>query len=80
MSQAKVDKYKQDKANRQQIMKKEKRELFLWRTGAYAVCIAAVAWIGFSAYSRFNVPEPKSYAVTTDAVDDYLSGLDAETE
>lgn len=75
MSQAKVDRYKQEKANRQKMMKKEKRERFLWKMGGGLVCLAMVLWIGFSAYGKFHVETAKTYEVTTDAVDDYLAGL-----
>lgn len=79
MSQAKVDKYKKEKANRAQIIKKEKREKMLWKIGGYLFCLLVVCWIGFSAYSKFHVEEEKSYEVVTTAVDDYLNGL-TETE
>ena len=78
MSQAKVDKYKQDKANRQKIMRKEKRERLVWKVGGYLVCALVVCWIGFSAYNKFHVPVAKGYEVSTGAIDDYLDGLDEE--
>ena len=78
MSQAKVDRYKEQKANRQKIMKKEKRERMLWRIGGYAVLLVLVAWIGVSAYSRFHVETRKFYDADTTAVDTYLNDLSAE--
>lgn len=78
MSQAKVDKYKQEKLNRQKIMRKEKRERLAWKIGGYAVCVLVVCWIGFSAYNKFHVPTAKNYEVSTGAIDDYLDGLDEE--
>lgn len=81
MSQEKVDRYKKDKANRQQIMKKEKLEKKLWKIGCYVVLIAIVCWIGYSAYDRYHVVEAKTYEVDTTAVDNYLSdAAAAETE
>lgn len=78
MSQAKVDKYKQEKANRQQIMRKEKRVRLAWKMGGYLACLLVVCWIGFSAYNKFHVPVAQNYEVSTGAIDDYLSGLDEE--
>ena len=43
MSQKKVDAYKAEKANREKIMKKEKRVLRLEKLIALAFCIVAVA-------------------------------------
>ena len=78
MSQAKVDKYKQEKANRQKIMRKEIRERLAWKIGGYVVCALVVCWIGFSVYGKVHVPVAKSYEVSTGAIDDYLNGLNEE--
>lgn len=80
MSQAKVDKYKKDKANRQKIMQREKRERLAWKIGGYGLCVIAVCWIGFSAYNKFYTPPVKTYEVATGAIDDYLEGLETEAE
>ncbi|MGN0355768.1 MAG: hypothetical protein ACI4EI_11955 [Muricoprocola sp.] len=78
MSQAKVDRYKEEKANRKKIMKKEKREKLLWKIGGYAVVLVMVGWIGFSVYDKVHVETAETYAVATTAIDDYLAGLDEE--
>lgn len=78
MSQAKVDRYKEQKANRQQIMKKEKREKMLWKIGGSLLAIVLVGWIGFSAYDSLRVETRKTYEVDVTAMEDYLTGLDAE--
>lgn len=86
MSQEKVDKYKQQKANRTKLQKKEKRTLFFEKLAIGAVCIAAVAWIGYSAYGVAVRPDPEAEQekTTTEmdltAVSDYLSGLSEEAE
>ena len=59
MSQKKVDAYKAEKANREKIMKKEKRVLRLEKLIALAFCIVAVVWIGFSVYSKVNEGKKK---------------------
>lgn len=85
MSQQKVDRYKKQKANRAKIQKKEKRVLFLEKLVAGLVCIAAVGWIGYSAYGVITRPDPdaEQEVVTTEMdvtpLNDYLSGL-SETE
>ena len=50
MSQAKVDRYKQEKKNRDKIIKKEKRQLAAMKAGVSVVAIALVAWVGVSVY------------------------------
>lgn len=83
MSQQKVDQYKKDKANRQQIMKKEK---FIRRV-EYSVTVLIIClllvWCGVSIVQK--VQEKKAEQVETveldnTAIDDYITGLDAEAE
>ena len=78
MSQAKVDRYKEQKANRQQIMPKQKREKMMWKVGGSVVAVALVVWIGFSAFNKFYVPPRTAYEVNTAAMDEYLNTLTAE--
>lgn len=78
MSQKKVDAYKEQKANRQKIVKREKRILMLEKIAGLAVCIAAVAWIGFSVYSKATDSQTATVQETildTAALDDYVSSL-----
>ena len=57
MSQKKVDSYKAGKNNRSRTAKKEKLidrlEILAW----VAICVAMVAWIGFSAYAKITAKE-----------------------
>ena len=84
MSQEKVDRYKEEKTNRAKIQKKEKRTLFLEKSAIAAVCVAAIGWIGYSAYNLITRPDPDKAqeTVTTEmdvnALNDYLAGLSAE--
>lgn len=81
MSQAKVDRYKEEKKNREKIMKKQKRQAFLLRLAGTVVAIVLVGWIGFSVYQKVQGDVSHTYAVKTDVMDDYLNSLDAsETE
>ena len=50
MSQKKVDAYKAQKANRKQIMKKEKTMLMVEKTVGLLLGVAIVGWIGYSGY------------------------------
>ena len=83
MSQAKVDQHKKEKANRKNEMRKEKIERILVGCGAALLAAAICVWIGFSIYTQANGSdttdaESSTVEVNTDAVDDYLDGLDEE--
>ncbi len=76
MSQAKVDKYKQEKANRAQIMAREKRNRFLTKVLGVVIAAAIVAWAGYSGYSAYmSGYTPDKTVITTDALDEYINGL-----
>ena len=52
MSQAKVDRYKQEKANREKTMKKEKMIRRLeGAVGVFVLCLI-IAWCGVSVYQK----------------------------
>ncbi len=86
MSQAKVDRYKEEKRNRAKIMAKEKREWMLMKVGGAVLALAIVGWAGGSIY--YNVTHPATtqeeqapeekpvYTVNTGALDDYLGSLE----
>lgn len=80
MSQAKVDQYKKEKANRKQTMKKEKIKRTLLSVAGVVIAAAICVWIGFSIYNQSTgaANSDSSVEVNTDAVDDYLDGLDSE--
>ena len=81
MSQKKVDAYKQQKANRQKIIKKEKRILMLEKLAALVICIAAVCWVGYSVYGKIAADKEKVVVDTSldvTALQDYVSDLNAE--
>lgn len=83
MSQKKVDAYKEQKANRSKIMKREKRILLLEKLAALVVCLAAVCWVGYSVYDK-TVGEQEEVkvetAMDTSALDNYISSLSQEAE
>lgn len=81
MSQAKVDRYKEEKKNRAKIIKKEKMQLLAMKLGASVVAIALVAWFGVSVYLGFQsedastAAEKVNYTINTSAIDDFLTNL-----
>ena len=80
MSQAKVDKYKHDKKNRAQIMKKQKRNAMIAKIAGGIVAVVLVCWIGVSIYNVVNPETSSTYTVDAAALDDYLNQLTAESE
>ncbi|MCC8051965.1 MAG: hypothetical protein LIP10_15175 [Clostridiales bacterium] len=84
MSQAKVDRYKEEKKNRAKIIKKEKRQWMLTKAVGVLVAVLVVAWVGFSVYNYTGTTEETTtvelptYTVDTAALDDYLTALSAE--
>ena len=79
MSQAKVDQYKKEKANRKETMAKEKRQKMLMKIGVSAVLVVLVAWVGISTadFIYESRPKEKIYVETTE-IDKYLDSIYAE--
>ena len=79
MSQAKVDQYKKEKANRKETLAKEKRQRMLTKICGSVVVLAIVAWMGVSLVTSIyeNRPQETVY-VNTDEIDTYLESLSAE--
>ena len=79
MSQEKVDRYKQEKVNRKQIMRKQKLMNNMRKGVLVVVALALIGWLGYSAYDIYeSVKERTVSEVNYDAVSDYLNGLNAE--
>ena len=79
MSQAKVDRYKEEKRNRAKIIKKEKREWLMTKIGLSAIALVMVGWVGMSVYTSMTVTEDTgvipTYTIDTQALDDYINNL-----
>ena len=58
MSQAKVDRYKQEKANRKEIMKKEKTANTIRKSAFIVAAVAVIGWVGYSAYNAYDSYQP----------------------
>ena len=77
MSQAKVDKYKQDKANRKEIMRKEKMQSRIRKSVAVVVAVVVVGWAGYSAYNSYTTGQ-EEVSIDYTAVDELTQNF-AET-
>lgn len=78
MSQAKVDRYKEEKKNRKQILKKEKMKRLIGRICGSVVALLLVVWIGVSAFGRFYTPPRKTYEVDLAALEEYMDSMGAD--
>ena len=83
MSQKKVDSYKAGKAGRSKASRKEKMidklEILAW----IAICVAMVAWVGFSAYAKIEAKRESVVTETvmdTSAIDNYVSDLSSDVQ
>lgn len=79
MSQEKVNRYKEQKANRKEIIKKAKRAKLLRTCIASVVLVAAIGWVGYSGVTYIIKNQPRSeVGVNYTSIDDYVEGLTAE--
>ena len=85
MSQKKVDYYKEQKANRKSIMKREKLLFRLEITAIVVVLVGLIAWFSVSVYQNASATadankESEQVGIYTSAITDYLNYLDSATE
>lgn len=80
MSQEKVDRYKQEKANRKETLKKEKRNRRIMQIGGGVVALALVVWLGYSVVDMATRPDTSEVTINTTAIDNYISSLDGTEE
>lgn len=81
MSQEKVDRYKQEKASRKQIMRKQKAMGIVRKLILAVVAIALVGWLGYSAFDIYESGKERVVAeVNYDAVTNYLNNMSTTTE
>lgn len=76
MSQAKVDQKKELKANRKQIVARQKRNHMLTICCGWVLLIAVLGWAGYSAYNVYQSNQPAIYTDLT-PINDYVSSLSA---
>lgn len=79
MSQAKVDRYKQEKANRKRIARKQKVMGIVRKCVLTLAGLALIAWLGYSAYDMYESGKERIVAEADyTPVTDYLNNLTAE--
>ena len=80
MSQAQVDLYKKEKANRKQIMRKQKMMNFARKAVLSLAALALIGWLGYSAWDMYESGKERVVAeVNYDSVTEYLNNLYADT-
>lgn len=81
MSQEKVDRYKKEKANRKQIMRKQKIMNSVRKGVLALVALALIAWLGYSAYDMYESGKDRVVAeVNYDSISNYLNNLTVQSE
>lgn len=81
MSQEKVDRYKKEKANRKQMIRRQKMMSVVRKTVLAVAALALVGWLGYSAYDIYESGIERTVAeVNYDSVTDYMNSLTATDE
>ena len=76
MSQAKVDQYKKEKANRKETMAKEKRTKMITKFCAGIVLCVLAVWIAVSTVDAVKESRPvETIYCETAELDNYINGL-----
>jgi len=76
MSQAKVDRYKEEKANRKKILAKEKRKRI---AGTICGWLIALLIVGYSGYNAYEKSKPiKTIYADLDAINNYMDTINTE--
>ncbi len=76
MSQEKVDRYKKEKANRKQLIRKQRMMNVLRKCVLTASALVLVGWLGYSAYDTYTANQERELvSVNYDAVNTYLNNL-----
>ena len=79
MSQEKVARYKEEKANRKETMKKQKRAAIVRNCIAGVVLVATLGWVGWSGVKYYNENKPRaSVNINYTAIGDYIDTLTAD--
>ena len=79
MSQAKVQRYKEEKANRKETIKKEKMQKGIRIGIAAVVVVCLLVWGGISGYNKYDeTRERAAVEVNFDSVADFFQAQAAE--
>ena len=80
MSQEKVNRYKEEKANRKALLRKERIKSMVRKIILLVLSVALVGWVGFSAFYTWENNRPRDMVtVNYDSITGYLQSL-ADTE
>ena len=80
MSQEKVNRYKEEKANRKEILAKEKRKRTQVKICAGVIALLLVCWVGYSVYDVATRPDSSAVELDVTALDEYLSSMNTEAQ
>ncbi len=80
MSQEKVNRYKEEKAKRKELLAKEKKKQMIARICAGLIGLALAGWVGYSVYDTATRPDTSDVELDASALDEYISGINAEAE
>lgn len=76
MSQEKVDRYKKEKVNRKQMIRKQRMMNVLRKCVLTVSALVLVGWLGYSAYDTYTSNQERELvSVNYDAVNTYLNNL-----
>ena len=76
MSQEKVNRYKEEKANRKQLMEKQKKQKALRKVAGIVIAVVLIGWVGYSAVDAYQESRPRDgVEVDYTAVDEYLQTI-----
>ncbi|MCI9442383.1 MAG: hypothetical protein HFH15_14345 [Ruminococcus sp.] len=76
MSQEKIDRRKEEKANRKKNMAKQRRMNVLRKAVLAAAGLVLVGWLGYSAYDTYVADKNREVTVVDyNAINEYLNGL-----
>ena len=76
MSQEKVNRYKEEKKNRKELLAKEKKQKAIRRVVGTVIAVVFVAWVGFSAVDTYQNSRPREVVeVDYTAVDEFLNEI-----
>lgn len=76
MSQDKVNRYKEEKKNRKQLMAKEKQQKTIRKVVGVVIAIVFIGWVGFSVVDLYQNSIPREVVeVDYAAVEEYLNSI-----
>ncbi len=77
MSQEKVERYKKEKANRKQTMKRAKLRKGMLKAAAVVVVVLAIVGVGYSSYQSYLM-KPVEVTADMSAFDEYVTNITVE--